>query len=508
MKLPFLGLESSGSEHGGRYSMVWLILGFGAILRFATLGRQSLWLDEGMSYWLANRSWQSLLSFLPSYDPHPPLHYLILQPMIALGGDEWLLRLPSALASVVSIGLILALGKELFDEKTALMAAFIIAISPFHLRFAQEARMYAVVVTLSLAAGLFAVRALRTNHWHDWFAFGLFQGLALLADTAAIWFTLAVNTAWLVSLKKHWNTQRFWPWLAAQLFALLLFLPWFPNFMKQFSAGFAGWIPPATLIILARTLTDFIGSYEERSTLESIIALVVLLMPLAAAPQLIREASSKKIQYLFLVCWFVVPIGLAFLISQPYIRVPLLSLLVGEGRSVFLTRNLILASIPLYLLLSRSITLSPRHVRFSAMIILVAMSGISYYTNIIIHSKEDYRTAAQLVRQQAATKDLILFAPPYLKIPFSYYWDRSPFIEVSLATLTDGVINGLNLQSDTGQVKELIDSHQRVWLIINPDNIYRKDTANLKQVLDTQGRLLQQQEAYGVSILLYLLNNE
>jgi hypothetical protein len=46
--------------------MIWLILGLGAILRLATLGRQSLWLDEGWSYWVANRSWQALLTSLAS----------------------------------------------------------------------------------------------------------------------------------------------------------------------------------------------------------------------------------------------------------------------------------------------------------------------------------------------------------------------------------------------------------------------------------------------------------
>lgn len=484
----------------------WLILGLGAILRLATLGRQSLWLDEGTSYWLANRSWQALLTSLPSYDPHPPLHYLILQPMIALGGNEWLLRLPSALAGIASIGLLFALGKELFDRKTALTAAFILAISPFHLWFAQEARMYALVAALSLAAGLFAARALRTNRRFDWLVFGLCEGLALLADTAAIWFVLAANTAWLLSLKKHWRAHRFWPWIAAQLLALLLYLPWLPNFLQQFSGGFASWIPPATLTILARTLTDFIGSYEQRSTLESIFALVVLLTPLViAARQLFREASTRKIQYVLLGCWFLVPIGLAFLISQPYLSVPLLSSIVGQGRSIFLTRNLIVASFPLYLWLARSLILSRRLVLFAALVALVAMSGVSYYQNVLRDSKEDYRTAAQMVREQATPDALILFVPPYLKLPFAYYYDRSPFTEISLDTLTDGVIGDRTLQTGTSPV-ELLDHYQRVWLITNSDNIYREDASNMKHVLETQGSLLESRQVYGVSIFLYQMN--
>src|SRR5436190_14287662 len=73
----------------------WSILSLGAALRLATLSRQSLWLDEASSYWIANRSWSDLVAELPRYDPHPPLHYLVLHLMIALGDAEWLLRLPS-----------------------------------------------------------------------------------------------------------------------------------------------------------------------------------------------------------------------------------------------------------------------------------------------------------------------------------------------------------------------------------------------------------------------------
>lgn len=66
---------------------LWLIIGLGAVLRLATLGRQSLWFDEGFSYWIADRPWRELISYLPNYDTHPPLYYLMLQPMIALGGN-------------------------------------------------------------------------------------------------------------------------------------------------------------------------------------------------------------------------------------------------------------------------------------------------------------------------------------------------------------------------------------------------------------------------------------
>ena len=483
-----------------------LILGLGACLRLATLGRQSLWLDESFSYWMANRSWTALLASLPFNDTHPPLYYLSLQPMIALGGSEWVLRLPSALFSVVSIGLVFALGKELFNRTTALIAAFIVAIAPIQIWFAQEARMYALVSMLALAAGLFAVRALRTNRWPDWLMLGLCEGLALLTDIAALWFVIAVNVAWLLAVKAHWRSGRFWPWLMAQLFAFCLYLPWVPGLLQQLSNGITNWIPPATVTIMARTLTDFTGSYEQRSTPESLLTLIALVTPFVlAARGLFREMAARKMAYLLLGCWFFIPIGLAFLISQPYISVPLLSLLVGQGRSIFLTRNLIVASFPLYLLLARSLTLSPRRARFVILAALVMMSGVSYYQNVLHDSKEDFRAAAQIVTAQAVPSDLILFAPPYIELPFAYYYNRSPGVEVSFDTLTEGVISNQGFPANTSP-GELLSHYQRVWLITSSDNIYRVDTAHTKETLDARGSVLDAREVYGVSILLYRLN--
>jgi mannosyltransferase len=192
-------------------SSVWLglIVGMGAILRLINLDRQSLWLDEGISYWIALRPLSELVGHLATGDTHPPLHYLLLKGAIALGGSEWLLRFPSVLAGLVGIGLLYALGRELFDARTGLVAALIVAVSPLHIWHSQEARMYALVATLTLAAGLFAARALRTNSWLDWGLLVACQALALYTNTAAIWFTLALNGAALLLVGRLWQRGQF-----------------------------------------------------------------------------------------------------------------------------------------------------------------------------------------------------------------------------------------------------------------------------------------------------------
>lgn len=484
---------------------LWLTVSLGGVLRLATLGRQSLWLDEASSYWIADRPWMDIVAYLPTNDPHPPLYYLVLQPMIALGGGEWLLRLPSALASIAGIGLFYALGAELFDRQTGRLAAFVLAISPLHIWYAQEARMYALVAALTLAAALFAARALRTNHPADWILLALCQGLALWTNTAAIWFTLALNAAALPMAARLWRSRRFWPWLAAQALAVALYLPWLPAFLQQMH-GKATWIPPATLTVLARTLADFAGGYE-RPGIEAALALPALLAGLAVGlRRLVREVPAEPMRYLLIGCWLCVPVGLAFLLSQPYVRIPLVSLIFEPGRSLFLTRNLIVATFPLYILLARSLLLSGPVLLAGILAALVALNGVAYLGNALPERKEDYRAAARVVADRKAAGDLIVFAPPYLELPFAYYDDDRPASRrLPIETLKDGVIAEAGGRIYAAPAAAL-DDHRRVWLITNA-NIYQQDTLGTVAAVEARGRLIEDRQVEGVTVRLYAMNS-
>ncbi len=478
----------------------WLILGLGAILRLATLTFQSLWLDEGFSYWIANRSVADLLAYLPTWDTHPPLFYLITHWMIGLGGSEWLLRLPSALAGVASIGLIYALGVELFDSPSGVLAALLLAISPLHIWYSQEARMYALVSAFVLAAALFAVRALRTNSWVDWLALGICEGLSLWTDTAAIWFVVALNVSALVILPALWRSDKWGGWTAGQTLALVMYLPWVPSFLAQLHRGVPGWIPPATFVVVARTIADLATAFE-RTTLEALLALALLcLVPLIAAKPLIRDVRARRSGYLLLACWFVVPVGFAFLISQPYVRLPLLSLLFEPGHSPFLTRNLIVASFPLSLILARSLALIAPRPRTLLLVVLIGLCGVAYAGNNLTERKADYRAAFEIVSSRAAPSDLILLAPPYLEFPFAYYQDPQ-LRGIPLENVQDGVIQASNLQVYSAPL-DALGNHRRVWLV-SSYNVFQPDTTGTTNTLAKEGKLIGSWQVQELHIQLY-----
>ena len=76
------------------------------------------------------------------------------------GESEFALRSLSAALGVVLVWLIYLLGRRLFDESTALAAAFVAALNPFQVYYSQEARMY-VLLAVWAAASTYLLCAMR-----------------------------------------------------------------------------------------------------------------------------------------------------------------------------------------------------------------------------------------------------------------------------------------------------------------------------------------------------------
>lgn len=172
--------------------------------RLYRLGAQSLWLDEGGT-WVevtgrSGKGWLALIAELWSPDAGYPLYHLLLKGWVALAGDsEWALRFPSALAgAVAAVAIYLAAGELersgerssgkrkagdaapiASDEATgrtprrsafALLPFALVALSPFALWHAQDAKAYSLLL-LVVALELWALlRALRRGTRRAWLA--------------------------------------------------------------------------------------------------------------------------------------------------------------------------------------------------------------------------------------------------------------------------------------------------------------------------------------------------
>jgi 4-amino-4-deoxy-L-arabinose transferase-like glycosyltransferase len=210
----------------------WLPLGLlvllAALLRFPTLGMQSIWFDEAATWQLTQIPFGDMLSALPDRESNPPLFYVLEWLTTRVVGDsEAGLRLVSALAGTALVPVAFAIGRRIGGERTAIATAALVAVNPLLVWFSQEARSYELVALLSAASLLLFLRALDDERprWLAWWA--LLSALALCSHYFAC-FVLAPQLLWLL-----WRHPRRRAVLAAIGLLALVALALLPMLLAQ-----------------------------------------------------------------------------------------------------------------------------------------------------------------------------------------------------------------------------------------------------------------------------------
>jgi len=110
----------------------------GLLTTFYNLGLRGLWGDEVWTAW-----WSFPRIFLRARQPPDfPLHWILVTLSSKLGQDQFWVRLPSALLGTATVAVLFLVGRRLFDTRTALIGALLLAVAPYQVWQAQEARPY------------------------------------------------------------------------------------------------------------------------------------------------------------------------------------------------------------------------------------------------------------------------------------------------------------------------------------------------------------------------------
>jgi len=119
-----------------------------------------------------------------SFHDHPPLVFLIQHFFLSLFGmSVFVARLPFVLAGLGSVFLIYLITKRLFDQKTGLIAAALMAATPLAVWISRVALMEGIVIAFMLLAWYLFLRALEDPRY--WFGWGIAVGLSFLAKYTA-----------------------------------------------------------------------------------------------------------------------------------------------------------------------------------------------------------------------------------------------------------------------------------------------------------------------------------
>lgn len=122
---------------------------------------------------------------LRSFDDYKPAlyAYLVIPPVLIFGLNTFAVRFPSAIFGIISVFAVFCLVKELFKDNKykdhlALLAAFLLAISPWSLQFSRVGFESNVGDSLNLLAALFLIKGLSSRRWFL-FVSALFAGLSI-----------------------------------------------------------------------------------------------------------------------------------------------------------------------------------------------------------------------------------------------------------------------------------------------------------------------------------------
>jgi hypothetical protein len=122
----------------------------GALLRFALIGHQGYWFDEGDTALLVHLSPGKMLGLIPHRESTPPLYYCLAWAWARIDGyGPAELRSLSALFGVATIPVLYAAGARLCSRRAGLTAAALATCSPILVWYSQEARSYALLVLTS-----------------------------------------------------------------------------------------------------------------------------------------------------------------------------------------------------------------------------------------------------------------------------------------------------------------------------------------------------------------------
>jgi mannosyltransferase len=229
------------------------------VLRFWT--RSDLWLDEALTVNIASQPLHQIPSLLRR-DGAPPLYYFMLHVWMGwFGHSDVATRSLSGVVGVVTIPLAWLAGRRLGGPTAGWAAMLLVATSPFAMRYDTEARMYSLVVLLTVLGYLALDRSVRRPRAGNLIGVAAVTGLLLYTHYWSI-YLIGTIMAWLL-WQIRWGRPEWRAGARASLLAAaagcLTFLPWVPTFLYQSHHTGTPWATPANFAAMVNAVASFAG---------------------------------------------------------------------------------------------------------------------------------------------------------------------------------------------------------------------------------------------------------
>ena len=463
-------------------------------LRAYNLDFQSLWRDEvdairfSSPPFLALESVQNIVGVLTQTGHNGPLYFVALRGWRTLSGDsEFALRYASLLGGVLMVALTYQAARRLrLGPSVALIAALLVATSPYALWYSQEAKMYTWLTCLILLA-LYAYQAALSARRRQ------FGWWVLFVVATSLSFYLHILSPLMLPVYVAWGLMQ-WPrlkanWLGWLVSMGMLTLPYLPLLLWQAPLLIDDFHSGHPFYPIQRQMSLLLHLYSLGILQARFSVMVIVLTVFLAFVGLLRGRASSRFQ---VALWFIFPPLLVFLVS---LRVP-----------VFEDRYLIYILPAYYLLVALGlVTIVAREpgLAWSLLALIVALNLWNGWRQATIIIKPDFRDAARYLVSAApgpmgcgrSRAPQIMFQMPYLQHTFAYY-ARAKFEPL------DGIWSNNNRPPEqvAAEMRHLTEGVDDLWLVVSEEEQW--DRRHLTRTwLDEQARLVD--EAHFVNVDLY-----
>jgi len=422
-----------------------------AVLTATTgLGRQPLWFDELASAQASGLPWSGLRVLLGQTDANLGAYYALLHLWRLVGDSALVLRLPSALAAVATVVLVERVGRRLLGPGPAVLAAALLAVHPFAVAYARDARPYALVALCTTAALLLGLRARERPTAARLLAYAVPAGCAVYLHLFAV---LVVAAYALALLPPAGPARRRWAAVHAGLAAAVL--PLLAISLRQQQQ--IGWVPALSPARVVSGLSLLAGG-----------ALPLLAVVAATGVLLTGHVVPRPERRVLLLC-LLLPVAALVMLSA--------------ARPTFVPRYL-LTTVPVQCLvlagaagsLRDRLTDAPR--RAAGVAVLAGLTGALAVGTVLQVAApfhyEDYRAASRVLLAGARLGDAVVYVQQGPRLGLDYYLPRERGVggplPADVLAVPGGRPRGFSVPELTGAAAlRALAPYHRVWLVSHVD---------------------------------------
>lgn len=472
------------------------------IVFFTPTIRQSLWIDETITYWVVKDGFRDLFYRAIHFQGQSPFYYFIVWCFIQiLGNAEWILRLPSLLSIIFACFFLYKLSFVLFDREWSLISVLCLICLLQVTTVGGDARPYGLALMLSILSVQCFVKWLQNSR-------ASYQIAYIIASAATCYSHIMYAPIFFIHLCyylifKEDNSKVSFRKLVLTFFIIAGCL--LPNFYQLI------------LLVEKRELYSFALRPGIMDLLNAWFPFV-LIFPLIAGFLLaciFDRTTCRKWSFFvpkkmfFILIWFFSPASFLFIISKMM------------GSSIFYTRYFFWSYPAIALVISGLVKMLEN--RQSRLIAVSVFSMVFIIINII-HPKpiENWRSAVEYVTSTKMSQKVPIIVWPglvearnvkwsiekekrdYLLAPLSYYTLKS--MAISLPLMPDG----LKLQSILSKYNNVfLNQRGEFYLIVRNVIIVRAEPKQEKRLIQdiledwlrSQGFLLVEKRCFGMVIV-------